>query len=96
MAELRKCTDCQFSLLEDNGYSNWTVMGTDFFCLIGKHPADGFDAWYNEDGRLFFGDMCEDFAEGEGIHMDVDRDDEANLSPEQRALWDAWNARLGD
>lgn len=89
----RTCEGCKFALFQDTGYSSWTVEGTDFFCLIGVHPDDGFDAWYKEDVRLNFAAQCPRFEAGESVHMDVDHDDEGDLTPEQKALYDTWAAK---
>ena len=68
------CADCVHSLTIDHGYSNYTVEGSDFFCLIGKHPDDGFDAWYGNAKELAYAESCDEFRRGDGIHLDVDRD----------------------
>lgn len=72
----RTCRDCRWCLLEDYGYSNWTVEGTQVFCLRDAHPSGpkGFDAWYGEDERLLFAAGCQSFQEGEAALIDVDRE----------------------
>ena len=86
----RTCNECRFALFEDEGYSNWTVEGTNFYCLIGAHPKDGFDRWYGDDKRLWFGVECSRFEVGEPICMDVEEEEKENLSAEQKALYEAW------
>lgn len=81
--------------MQDYGYSNYTVEGTEFFCAIKKHPADGFDRWYGDDKRLAFAAGCDMFREGEPIGLDVDgdwRDDEySDLTAEQKVIVGLWD-----
>lgn len=71
--EPKLCTDCKYRLAEDEGYSNYTVEGTTFHCLLKKHPEMPFDEFYGEDKRLKFADQCDGFAAGESVQIDVDR-----------------------
>lgn len=80
------CNDCQFAFFADYGYSNYTVEGTDFFCTIGRHPKDGFDRFYGEDNRLDFAKECKCFVRGAPITMDVDHEDETELTESQKML----------
>lgn len=84
----RSCNGCEFAVFNDYGYSNYTVEGTEFFCSLRFHPADGFDRWFGKDDRLNFADECVMYTEGEPITMDVDRDGMADLTPKQRILFD--------
>lgn len=52
------CDVCVHALLEDQGYSNYTVEGTDFTCKLGLNPNGTFDRWYGEDKRLAFAAEC--------------------------------------
>ena len=83
------CNDCKFSILLDYGYSNYTVEGTTFRCAANAHPEDGFDNWYGEDKRLLFAQICDKFEAGDGISMDVEGECESELTPEQKAIWEA-------
>ena len=67
-----ECTNCQFAIFQDTGYSNWTVMGTDFYCGLGVHPNDGFDCYYNTDPGLKYAAECDSFEAGAAIYLDVD------------------------
>lgn len=89
----KSCEQCKFCILDDYGYSNYTVEGTYVFCAKKLHPEDGFDKFYGEDKRLFFAEQCPGFDAGECIRMDVDREDLPDLTIEQQAIWDAWNAK---
>jgi len=86
--EKTTCNDCKYAIFEDYGYSNYTTEGTAFHCSKKAHPSDGFDRWFGEDERLGFAQSCKEFARGDAIEMDCDR--EAELTPEQRAIFDEW------
>lgn len=66
------CRKCRFAVEEDYGYSNYTVEGTTFKCLLGKHPEGEFDRFYGKDARLLFGATCESREPGEPIEIDVE------------------------
>lgn len=85
---MKKCTDCKFSVLEDHGYSNYTVEGTTFSCGIDEHPDGEFDRFYGEEPKLEFAEKCSKFEAGDGIEMDVDHENERELSPEQKDILD--------
>lgn len=79
----KNCEQCRYSLLEDDGYSNFTVEGTTFLCLKRLHPEkEGFDRWYGGDKRLEFAEQCPGFTEGEGVHVDVDHGERPYNAPE--------------
>ena len=84
------CNECRFAIFQDYGYSNWTVEGTEFFCAIKQHPADGFDRWYGDDGRLNYAAECRMFRAGEPISIDVDRED-LPTEGEARMIYDLWD-----
>lgn len=44
----KKCENCRFARFKDEGYSNYTVEGTTFECMINKHPDGKFDRWYEK------------------------------------------------
>lgn len=88
MSDDRTCYGCANCLLVDNGYSNWTVMGTDVFCIVDKHPNPGWDQWYelrpNDPG--FFAVECPAFTEGDAERLDVDKEDLDEL-PHAHRQW---------
>lgn len=94
-----KCTECKFCIMRDNGYSNYTVEGTDVDCIINLNPAFPVDKWYNTAEDLDFANVCPRFKEGEGIHVDVDHKegtllkytDDAELKEiiEKQMMWKA-------
>ena len=88
--ERQSCSGCAFALFEDYGYSNYTVEGTTFTCMLNKHPEGSFDRFYGEDEKLLYADECPDFTEGDAIDLDVDGENESdrygNLTPIQSEL----------
>jgi hypothetical protein len=61
-------------MLNDYGYSNYTVEGTMFSCVIGKHPDGKFDNFYGEEDKLKYADECIFFREGEPAQFTVEGD----------------------
>jgi hypothetical protein len=86
--QCRSCATCKWGLYTDVGYSNYTVEGTHFDCMAGKHPSPGFDAFYGHDIGFAFGMKCEHYAEGVGIHMDVEGENIATLTPDEKIRLD--------
>ena len=84
---MKNCENCKFCIFADNGYSNYTVEGTDFICAKKAHPDGVFDSWYGEDKRLEFAEKCPSFEEGEPVEMDVDMENLDELSAEQLEIW---------
>lgn len=80
----RKCTECRFHILRDDGYSNYTVEGTTFNCALGLHPAAPFDNFYAKAPELNHAEICTGYLKGDGIHLDVDGEVEDHLTPDQR------------
>lgn len=83
----RTCMDCRFAVHADFGYSNYTTEGTTFSCAKKLHPDGEFDQFYGEDKRLKYGADCNGFEKGEGVFMDVDHENESDLTPEQMDIW---------
>lgn len=99
---MKTCDECKFCLLEDYGYSNYTVEGTYVHCLKRKHPESGFDQFFGEDERLRFAEKCESFTKGDPVFLDCDREDQKKYDdplsasytsdPEVAPLLDAWQS----
>lgn len=99
---MKSCAECKFCLLEDYGYSNYTVEGTYVHCLKKLHPESGFDRFYGQEDRLKFAEECTGYVNGEPVDLDNDRDLLKNYSdplssayttdPEVAPLLDAWQA----
>jgi hypothetical protein len=91
----KKCDNCRFCILEDHGYSNYTVEGTYVYCAKKLHPEDGFDRWFGEDKRLEFAEKCPEFTSGAPVSLDVDGENELDASErEVVAMWDADHSSL--
>lgn len=80
------CGECRFCLFQDEGYSNYTVENTVFHCMKKVHPDGEFDRFYGEDKRLEFAECCPQFEAGSAISLDVEREDMADLTDDQRQL----------
>jgi hypothetical protein len=87
----RTCMDCRFACHIDYGYSNYTTEGTTFSCAKKVHPDGEFDEFYATDKRLKYGAECQEFEAGEGVSMDVDHENEADLTPEQREVYEMYS-----
>ena len=83
-----ECANCKFAIYQDTGYSNWTIMGTEFYCAKRLHPADGFDVFYDTDPGLMYAAQCAGFEAGGRIELDVDR--EVELTPEEQEIVRQW------
>lgn len=88
--EARTCEDCKFCILEDTGYSNYTVEGTDFNCAKKLHPDGVFDRFYGEEDKMKFAQKCSEFEKGNKIEIDVEGENIGNFTPEQKQIYDAW------
>ena len=82
----KTCESCNNCLLQDEGYSNYTVEGTVVRCMEGAHPEGDFDRWYGEDWRLMFANWCPKFSAGAAETLDVDREDFGELTPRAQAF----------
>ena len=81
----KKCSNCKNSLMVDEGYSNYTVESTTFYCLLDKNPLAPFDRWYGKEPKLEFAEECLSFDKGAGESLDVDRELFKGLSPSVKA-----------
>lgn len=72
---MKSCENCRFCLMQDVGYSNYTVEGIDVHCLKRIHPESGFDKWYGGDERLEFAEKCKGYESGTPVCIDVDQED---------------------
>ena len=72
----KKCSNCDFCVLQDFGYSNYTVEGTEVYCSNGLNPAAPFDRWYGADSRDEFAKTCSAFQHTVGpVSIDCDFED---------------------
>jgi hypothetical protein len=86
--KIKSCLECKWHVSEDFGYSNYTTEGTTFHCALRKHPDGEFDQFYGEEKRLKYAAECQSFEAGEGVDMDCDHENEADLTPEAREVWE--------
>ena len=73
----KQCDNCKFCVLQDTGYSNYTVEGTDVMCMLNLHPDTPFDRgsyFAQVDSRLLYAEQCEGYAEGNPVEIDCDRE----------------------
>ena len=82
----KNCNDCRFHILRDEGYSNYTVEGVSFNCAKGLHPKAPFDNYYRKAVELGFAESCTSFTRGEGVHINVEREDIADMTPAQKEV----------
>ena len=71
---MKKCIDCKYCLLIDEGYSNWTVEGITANCLLNKNPDFPEDAFYKEEESLLFANKCNKYKFGNPVKVDVERE----------------------
>ena len=69
-----KCVECKFCKLEDYGYSNYTVEGTNADCILNLNPEFPIDNWYGKATAHDFANVCPHYAKGEPVEVDVDHD----------------------
>ena len=69
-----KCDNCKFCLIEDYGYSNWTVEGSNADCILELNPKFPVDRGYGTAEELDFANVCPRFVEGDPVHVDVEHD----------------------
>ena len=67
-----KCDECKYCVLQDYGYSNYTVEGITADCLLNLNPDFPKDYWYGEEPVLNFAERCQRFAAGEPTMIDTD------------------------
>lgn len=90
-----KCTECKYCVMQDYGYSNYTVEGTMVSCLLDKNPEFPEDRWYNEHITLGYAENCNSFSDGDAVLIDVEMDDgcisEYSDDPEIKELLIKWD-----
>ena len=69
-----KCDECKWCVLEDYGYSNYTVEGTGADCLLDLNPDLPADHRWGEASALAFANVCPRFKEGNPLLVDVETD----------------------
>ncbi len=80
--DFKSCANCKFLCKQDTGYSNYTVEGTECYCLIAKNPAmdsadNTVDVDYNGNTEAYkFANGCSFYNPGDPWHLDVDGEEE--------------------
>lgn len=82
----KKCSDCKFGIIRDEGYSNYTVEGNTFTCAKGLHPKAPFDNFYGETKEHYFAENCIGYGHGEPFEIDVEEEALQNPTQEQKDL----------
>ena len=91
----RSCLDCKNALEWDQGYSNWTVEGTDVYCVLGLNPALPVDRFYGAEPALSFAENCEQFETGNHPRLDVELEELEPLDRSNRRLIDFVEELIG-
>ena len=90
----RRCDNCRWAIMQDYGYSNYTVENTNMICAQRAHPEREFDRFYGEDKRLLHAEKCEHYGEGSPVELDVDGENEDEFrrgifsSQAEREAWE--------
>ena len=74
----KTCADCSKRYLQDFGYSNYTVEGTDIGCTLNKNPAyPTAEPHYAEKGDEphIFAETCGFYVEGDTTEVFAVEDD---------------------
>lgn len=86
------CRECKFCVFSDNGYSNYTVEGTDVYCGSENDEVRknfvSFDSFYEKAPGFSQGENCVGFVEGEPISLDVDGEEYSLLPDFQKEIVD--------
>lgn len=69
-----KCDECKFCKLEDYGYSNWTVEGTNIDCILNLNPMFPADKRWGESSEAAYANECLRYSKGSPIEIDVDQE----------------------
>lgn len=78
------CGGCTKALIIEEGYSNYTVEGSEVYCMLGLHPNFSFDNWYRKSPENGFAKQCASYSQGDNIIIDVEKEILADLTAEQK------------
>jgi hypothetical protein len=85
----KSCEGCKYCVVQDEGYSNYTVEGSTLYCLHHLNPGFPTDHVWGLNPALAFAEHCPQFAEGEGPQIDVEQErdlEQYSQDPEVKAL----------
>lgn len=71
------CNDCKYCIMQDFGYSNYTVEGTEADCLKNQNQRFPVDNWYGHSEEAKYAFECPMFVEGDPVYVDCDQEDGA-------------------
>lgn len=80
----RLCSECVNAFLQDTGYSNYTVEGTNLTCMMNLNPNGTFDRFYGNCTEDEYAKNCSEYQKGEPFHADVDGEDTPNEEQKMR------------
>lgn len=87
---MKNCNECRFAVLEDYGYSNYTVEGTNFSCALKLHPQGSFDRFYGHTPKMDYADECSNYSEGDPVWLDVDGENIDSFNLSQQFTYDIY------
>ncbi len=80
---MKTCADCQYAIMRDHGYSNYTVEGTSFICSKELHPEGAFDRFFEKNPKLDYAEKCTGYEHGTPVELDVDGDWRGDATTQQ-------------
>lgn len=84
---VKSCNDCVFAVIVEQGYSNWTVEGSDMHCSKNFNPNGTYDNFYGTAVQNQFAEECSSYLEGDCVTIDVDKDDMMRQSEDVNLKW---------
>lgn len=83
---MANCNNCYWGCFQDYGYSDYTVEGSDFLCILNQHPNAPFDACVQFDPKFDFAEECSFYKEGETLHVSVEGETYGDAEQEKAYL----------
>jgi len=90
---MKNCNECRYAVNQDVGYSNYTVTGVEFICLLNEHPNKEFDTWYGESEELNYAEKCDKYTYSENapawfdVDGEIDQDEAFGGDCELMKIW---------
>ena len=70
--EDKSCLNCKYCVCRDYGYSNYTVEGTEVYCLLNMNYKFPVDIFYGNEPELLYATQCKYFTKGDCVQLDVE------------------------
>jgi len=92
----KKCSTCRYAFTVDVGYSNYSVEGTDLYCVADVFPDQGVDVYYDAEPSLEFAEQCDWYTyTDKQVAFDVDFEDNWGMyfdgvSPTRKLIIEIW------